>query len=316
MKWKKKGHIFKADGQFPWMNSHTTPIAAIHIAGIIRVYFATRSRIDSSGNYVSRSGYIDLNAANPKQIIYISEDPLLQLGGYGMFDEFGVMVTDVRAINNRILLYYAGWQRLGGGTAAYQVMLGLGVSNDGGASFRKYSAGPILGIDTIDPVSIGNVSVLEDDGVFRMYYTSITEWFIHGKKPTYEYIINYAESADGVNWKKTGLTAVGLANDCGVATPCAIKYKDQYHMWFGYRAKYNAEMNVGGYSIGYAHSQDGVSWQRDDSSVGIEQGTSGWDSEMVCYPSVLEVDGKLLMFYCGNGFGLSGFGYAELEEEA
>jgi hypothetical protein len=35
---------------------------------------------------------------------------------------------------------------------------------------------------------------------------------------------------------------------------------------------------------------------------------------MICYPCVVEVDGRTLMFYNGNGFGQTGFGYAVLEE--
>ena len=34
---------------------------------------------------------------------------------------------------------------------------------------------------------------------------------------------------------------------------------------------------------------------------------------MICYPHIVKVNNKYLMFYNGNGFGKSGFGYAELE---
>ena len=64
--------------------------------------------------------------------------------------------------------------------------------------------------------------------------------------------------------------------------------------------------------MGYAESYDLVNWIRDDSKAGIEASNEGWDSEMVCYPHVVEVEGKYFMFYCGNGFGQGGFGYAEL----
>jgi hypothetical protein len=33
---------------------------------------------------------------------------------------------------------------------------------------------------------------------------------------------------------------------------------------------------------------------------------------MICYPHIVEVDGRSLMFYCGNYFGREGFGCAEL----
>jgi hypothetical protein len=34
---------------------------------------------------------------------------------------------------------------------------------------------------------------------------------------------------------------------------------------------------------------------------------------MTAYPSVLEIDGRMVMFYNGNGFGQAGFGFAVLE---
>jgi hypothetical protein len=39
----------------------------------------------------------------------------------------------------------------------------------------------------------------------------------------------------------------------------------------------------------------------------------GWDAEMISYPHVFELDGKIYMFYLGNQVGREGFGMAELE---
>lgn len=310
MAWEKLGRIFEVKENYSWMNSHTTPIAAIELNNCIRIFFSTRAKADSDGAFVSNSSYVDVEKGNPTKIIAINDKPLFELGGYGYFDEFGVMVTDVKKIDERILLYYAGWQRLGGRTAAYQVMLGLGISDDNGDTFRKYSNGPIMGIDTFDHVSIGNVAVLDDAGIKRMYYTSLTEWQISGKKPTYEYVINYAESKDGILWNKSNRTVVGIKNNFGVATPTVVRINDKYHMWFGFRKGYDENLNVGGYLIGYAYSTDGVNWTRDDSLAGIDLSISGWDSKMICYPSVLRLKDYLLMFYCGNDFGKDGFGVA------
>ena len=67
------------------------------------------------------------------------------------------------------------------------------------------------------------------------------------------------------------------------------------------------------YRAGYASSTDGVKWIRDDSKLGIGPSPEGWDSEMLCYPAVIEVNGRQFMFYSGNGMGATGVGYAELE---
>ena len=83
-------------------------------------------------------------------------------------------------------------------------------------------------------------------------------------------------------------------------------------MWYSYRAQQNYRtLAIASYRIGYAESSDGLSWKRMDDRAFFEPSDSGWDSFMVAYPEVFEFNGKLIMLYNGNGFGESGFGYAE-----
>jgi hypothetical protein len=86
-------------------------------------------------------------------------------------------------------------------------------------------------------------------------------------------------------------------------------------MWFSFRRGLDFRSADGGYKMGYATSPDLVNWTRNDNNAGIEKSISGWDSEMIAYPNILEVDGRNLMFYCGNYFGRDGFGYAELSDQ-
>ena len=68
------------------------------------------------------------------------------------------------------------------------------------------------------------------------------------------------------------------------------------------------------YRIGYASSTDLIDWKRDDIvTEGLQPGKTGWDSEMVAYPNVIELGSRFLMFYGGNGNGRSGFGAVEIE---
>jgi hypothetical protein len=55
-------------------------------------------------------------------------------------------------------------------------------------------------------------------------------------------------------------------------------------------------------------------WSRDDPEAGIDPSEHGWDSKMIAYPAVVVANGRTLMFYNGNGFGVEGFGYATLVE--
>jgi hypothetical protein len=73
-------------------------------------------------------------------------------------------------------------------------------------------------------------------------------------------------------------------------------------MWYSFRGS--------SYRIGYAESQDGVVWDRIDHEAGIDRSPSGWDSEMIEYPYVMDKNGERHMFYNGNGYGQTGIGYA------
>ena len=313
MKWNKIGHIFKANGQREWMNCYTTPIAGIVLESKIRMYFSTRSTPDAEGNFISNCSFIDVDKNDPEKVLYIHDKTLIELGEPGAFDEFGIMVAKPVIHDNKVYLYYMGWQRLCNKTAPYQVMLGLAISEDDGLTFKKVSRGPLIGIDHIDPISIGNVSVMIEDGLWKMWYTTFTKWEFGGIKPTPEYEIKYAESNDGINWNKSNIVCIAEDENGGIATPSVLKENGIYHMWFGYRPPFDEDGNVHGYKIGYASSVDGKEWKRDDANSGIDMSESGWDSEMVCYPHVLKINYNYQMFYCGNGFGFEGFGYANLE---
>ena len=91
-----------------------------------------------------------------------------------------------------------------------------------------------------------------------------------------------------------------------------LKVGDKYRMWYSRRDLLNFRTDAKqGYRGGYAESEDGITWERRDNEFGLEPSSSGWDSETIAYPYCLRIDDRLLMFYNGNGFGRSGFGYAE-----
>jgi predicted GH43/DUF377 family glycosyl hydrolase len=100
------------------------------------------------------------------------------------------------------------------------------------------------------------------------------------------------------------------------ARPCVIKEDGIYKMWYCYRGSvdYRTDKEQS-YRIGYAESTDGLNWIRKDEEAGIDRSETGWDSAMIEYPYVYEHKGRKYMFYNGNGFGESGFGYAVLEEK-
>ena len=92
-----------------------------------------------------------------------------------------------------------------------------------------------------------------------------------------------------------------------MSKPCVIRDDAFYRMWFSCRGDT--------YRIGYAESEDGVSWERMDERAGIDVSSSGWDSESIEYPCVFDHKGRRFMLYNGNNYGLTGFGLAILDKE-
>ena len=127
--------------------------------------------------------------------------------------------------------------------------------------------------------------------------------------------IKMATSTNGLDWVKANrdLVEVKLEADECQASPDVFFQNGKYHMFFCYRRSLNYRGKEGGYRIGYASSSDLTNWIRDDKKAGIDISAEGWDSEMVSYPHVFELDGSIYMFYLGNQVGRAGFGLAKLE---
>jgi len=96
-------------------------------------------------------------------------------------------------------------------------------------------------------------------------------------------------------------------NRFGFGRPRVIKEADKYSMWYSIRSRTEP------YKIGYAESSDEISRIRKDDEAGIERSQTGWDSEMICCPCVVDANGKRFMFYNGNRHGSTGFGCAVSE---
>jgi len=97
------------------------------------------------------------------------------------------------------------------------------------------------------------------------------------------------------------------------ASPDVIFANGKYHMFFCYRYGIDYRNAKRGYRIGYAVSDDLTNWTRDDSKAGITVSSEGWDSEMISYPHVFELQGNIYMMYLGNQVGRFGFGLARLD---
>lgn len=313
--WRKRGLVFDPGAIAPtsWRQEFAQAPATLLFDRFIRVYFSCRPRPDSSGGYVSFTAFVDLDRANLLEIVGLAERPILDLGARGAFDEFGIYPTSVIRTGAEVRAYYGGWTRCA--SVPFDVAIGYAVSRDGGVTFEKQGPGPVLGAGLDEPFVISGPKIRRFGGRWYLFYIAGTKWIPTGGRAEPVYRIRMATSDDGVCWERHGreLLPVRLEpNECQ-ASPDVIFANGKYHMFFCYRYSLEYRGRDRGYRIGYASSIDLQSWERDDAKAGIDVSDAGWDSEMVAYPHVFQVDGRTFMLYLGNQVGRRGFGLAELD---
>jgi hypothetical protein len=270
---------------------------------MFRVYISGRDDENRS-----QIGFFDLDISNPIKSAVIQETPVLKHGELGCFDDNGVTPSCIVTIEDKKYLYYIGWKPRS--TTRMSLHIGLAISLDGGNSFSRYSRATIVPDTDMEPYSILTAPyVLKDGELWRLWYVSGEGW----KSPDLPlYNIKTAISSDGIHWDRRGEVSIDFVSDdeVSLARPCVVKNGNVYRMW------YSVKKNGGNYRMGYAESVDGISFERMDHVLtGLAPSPSGWDSEMIEYPCVINHKGAYYMFYNGNDYGRDGVGLAVLEED-
>lgn len=303
MKWEKRGLIYAPDGTLPWAkHSALTPTPILLNDAVIRVYAGFR---DDEG--VSRIGYVDVEAENPSRIIDVSRTPALDIGIPGTFDDNGVILGDVVTCDGKLFLYYVAFQHVE--KVKFYAFSGLAISWDGGKTFVRYSKVPILD-RADDELFIRAIhSVMIENGIWKIWYASGNGWEYIDQKPYPRYHIRYLDSPDGRCFHKPSILCVDVqGSEYRIGRPRVYKFSDNYMMF------YTRGTREGNYLAGYAESNDGVKWTRQDDHLGISPSSTGWDSLSLSYPALLKYKDTIYMFYNGNNMGHTGFGYALLTE--
>lgn len=314
-KWRKLGLLFspQAADSRSWMREFAQAPCSLICGDLVRFYFSCRPPPDEAGQYVSYSAYVDVERNNLFRVRGLARDPILQPGGLGEFDEYGVYPVSVIQDGERVRAYYAGWTRCQ--SVPFNVAIGCAMSTDGGVSFRRCGPGPVLGFSPEEPFVVSGPKVRKFNGRWYLFYIAGRKWKLVNGRPEPVYKIRMATSVDGYRWVRENrdLIESRIEADEAQASP-DVFYKDGlYHMFFCYRYSSDYRNKENGYRIGYAVSRNLRDWVRDDARAGISVSDEGWDSEMVSYPHVFEVDGHIYMAYLGNQVGREGFGLAVLD---
>lgn len=302
------GRIYDVDKRLPWARTHAQiPTVDVLDEKRLRVFFSSRD--DSNRSLIA---VMELDAMNPSNILDIQASPVLPIGLPGTFDDCGMMPSSVVDWDEKKYMYYIGWNVRN--TVPYHNSVGLAVSEDGGRTYHRMFDGPVMDRTAEEPYFCATTCVRIENGIWRNWYLSCTEWDEIAGRMEPRYHLKYAESDDGIHWRREGRIAIDYASPAegGIVRASVCKDGALYRMWYSYRSHTDYRSDrMNSYRIGYAESSDGLEWKRLDDLVGIEPGDTGWDSFMLAYPEVVDVGRHRYMFYNGNGFGQTGFGYAE-----
>lgn len=309
MKWTKLGQIYTEElmKEFGMIPHSQVPIP-VELNDRIRIFFSCRPQPN-----ISVPTFIDIDKKDFKKILYCQKEPIMKLGKRGSFDEFGVMPGDVVKRGKELWMYYTGWQR--GINITYTLSVGLAVSHDNGKTFERKYEGPVLDRTKDEPYMTMSPFIFSQNGLWHAYYASGIGFIEEKGKFEPQYILKYAQSEDGIDWKHSNRSIIEpKLKDESNTRPAIIKINNEYHMWFCYRGGSDFRGGKNSYRIGYANSKDLFNWKRDDTLAGIDVSDFGWDSEIITYPYVIKIEDEYYMFYNGNGFGKTGIGYAILEK--
>ena len=165
-----------------------------------------------------------------------------------------------------------------------------------GVKFERVSERPVMAPEVEwEKVAVMCPHVLWDDvrHVYRMWYSGGEQY-----EPT---AIEYAESSDGVNWKKYEGNPIFYADpsrewEKHKAAGCQVFIKDDYFYMFyiGYHNEDYAQ-------IGMARSRDGITkWERSSLNPIIAPEEEGFDCEACYKPFAIYRDGRWMLWYNGR----------------
>ena len=296
LKWKKLGQIFFMEDQNYKLRSHASNPLALHLeSDIYRVFFSGRDAENRSS-----VSFVDIDIKK-KEIIYNHQVPIFTFGPKNSFYSHGVSIGNIYSTYNVQYMLFMGWHIPN--DAHWRCNIGRLCVVDN-INLILDPKTPFIAIDKEDPLSLSYPWVVFHKGIYKLWYGSTITWDAGNGEMIH--VIKHATSNDGKNWKKHGISIpyeIDIAQ--AFSRPSIIIDNKGYHMWFSYRNGKGTK-----YRIGYAFSDDGLNWENQLDRVGIDVSSSGWDSEMICYPFVFDHKEKRYMLYNGNRFGKDGIGLA------
>ncbi|MCE9591484.1 MAG: hypothetical protein K8S99_13270 [Planctomycetes bacterium] len=250
--------------------------------------------------------------------------PLFDIGAPGSFDANWCVLPCVHRIGGKWHLYYTG--NSGEAGKGLQAFYGIGLAvSDDLLHWKRHSDKYVLtGTDFTQVPNNRSIAggarihdVPQPDGrvLYRMYYS------LPSGTPSKDLLVDQAkrsvtaDSWDGLKWFNFQIIlGPRLDADYENAATIALNIWKTKTRW---RAIYaGIGTRFGAYSICEAVSNDALHWERGKPGENLAippTGDDSWEGRMTEYPNVIEENGKIRLFYCGNGYGATGIGTALAE---
>lgn len=208
---------------------------------------------------------------------------------------------------NCVLLIDGVWKMWYTGQARGRSFIGFAESTDGIHFERKLKEPVMFPEYPWEKESVMNPCVLYENGVYRMWYS--------GGETCEPNANAYAESTDGINWKKFRANPI-FAEEKGnyyeqdrIGGCQVIKTEDMGYLMFyiGYEDISTARICV-------ARSENGISqWQRSALNPLVEPTAGAWDGDACYKPTVVwnEKENKWMLWYNGRLGNDEFIGFAE-----
>ncbi len=204
---------------------------------------------------------------------------------------------------HRYRMWYSGKQDESDPNGDYKVCYAY---SPNGITWTRYAGNPVmLPGDSTEWHNrmITNVTVILDNGLFKMWFASPDIYF-NNQATDFKGNIGYATSPDGITWTKhpTPVLQAGVGgspDSAVVAEPCVLKIGATYYMWYSMINSWAIE----NFSVGHAWSNDGINWIKAANNPVLPLGGVGaWDRYWSAHPGVVydAQTQQLYMLYTGR----------------
>ena len=182
--WQKRGLIYCPDGAGYFKSHATRPIPHRVDEDTLRLFYSSRDADDRM-----LPTFIDVDISEPSKITRVAGGPLVGLGSPGTFDNSGVTLACIVQVGDRTLFYYTGWKR--SKVVSFELSIGILIWDGNSTRCSRLYQGPVLGQDIHHPLLVAGPFVTVEDGRFRMWYCSGTDWKFPSDNPEPIYTVHY-----------------------------------------------------------------------------------------------------------------------------